>query len=87
MTDHPAIAAGCTRAQINAFERIAVGMPTLASDRMLKALATKGLIEFSQRRVSDPLGQFTYHEPFVPFDVHAQWCAWCDENTDDEAVA
>jgi hypothetical protein len=86
MTDHPAIAAGCTQAQIDAFERIAVGDTGGHHPRVLVVLGAKGLIDFIPRESSDVLGRIRWLEPFVPLHLHAQWCAWCDENVSDEEV-
>ena len=78
MSEHPA--AGYTKAQIEAFELIAVNQTTDHSAKALKALAAKGLIEFVERSSSDALGKFTWKEPFVPPALHAQWCDWCADN-------
>jgi hypothetical protein len=83
-TEHPAIAAGCTKKQVEAFERIAVGDSGGHAPATLGALKNKGLIEFEERRGSDALGGFSWRVPFVPIPIHAQWCRWCDENISDE---
>lgn len=86
MTDHPAIAAGCTKAQVKAFELIAVGETAGHRPGVLTALGTKGLIDFVSRSGKDALGSYTWREPFVPMSVHVQWAAWCAENVKDEAA-
>jgi len=86
MTDHPAKDAGCTKAQITAFELIANGDVCGHSRRTLNALASKGLVDFVVRSNKDALGSYTWKEPFVPMSVHVQWCAWCAENVKDEAA-
>lgn len=86
MTDHPAIAAGCTAAQIDAFERIAVGDTGGHHPRVLAALHAKGLIHFIERESTDASGRLHWREPFVPLGLHAQWCAFCAETIPDEEV-
>lgn len=84
MTDHPAIAAGCSKAQIEAFERIAVGDAAAHNPRTLAILQMKGLIEFERRTASDIMGAFSWNEPTVPIGLHMDWCQWCSENVKDD---
>jgi len=84
MTDHPAIAAKCTKAQIEAFDQIAVNQIMGHYPKVLDALSEKGLIEFVKYSRMGVLGRFTWREPFVPIPIHVQWCKWCDENVEDE---
>lgn len=80
MTDHPC--KGMTKAQREAFERIAINQPPDATHKTLKALRAKGLIDYVDKVVGrDALGSITVPEWFVPLPVHAQWCEWCHENT------
>ena len=83
MTEHPAIAAKCTKRQIEVFEQIAVGN-TLHPQRIIESLAAKGLVVFQEHKSKDPLGVFSWKEPFVPVDIHYKWCEWCAENFDCE---
>jgi hypothetical protein len=87
MTDHPAIAAKCTKAQIALFEEIACDQFVSAHPKRLQALADKRLIELVEHTRADKLGKFTFEEPVVPLHLHAQWCAWCAENVEDETEA
>ncbi len=87
MTEHPAIAAKCTKAQIALFEQIAADQFVYAHPKRLKALADKGLIEFVEHTQADKFGKFTFEEPVVPLHLHAQWCAWCAENVPLEPTA
>ena len=83
MTEHPAIAAKCTKRQIEVFEQIAVGN-TIHSRKIIGALAAKGLVRFEENKSRDALGPYSWQTPYVPIDIHAQWCDWCAENFDDE---
>jgi hypothetical protein len=78
MVKHPARVAGCTKRQIEAFERIAIGQWQGVAPRTLKALAAKGLIGFEVQRVgADALGPIEINVPYVPLGRHYQWCEWC----------
>jgi hypothetical protein len=81
MVDHPC--KGMTKAQIAAFERIAVNEPNGANHQTLVALRAKGLIDYESEVVGrDALGLVTVPRWFVPLPVHAQWCEWCGEQQD-----
>jgi len=82
MTDHPC--KGMTKPQIATFERIAIGQPPYASERTLKILLARGVIEKEIRNTSSGIGNLmiryaVYH---VPLPVHMQWCKWCSEQPD-----
>ena len=65
MTDHPC--KGMTRAQREAFERIAVNQHPQATHKTLLALREKGLIGYTDKVVGrDALGKITVPEWFVP---------------------
>src|ERR1043166_4608598 len=82
MTDHPC--KHMTKAQREAFERIAINQPPMASHKTLLALRSQGLIGYTDRVVGqDALGKITVPEWFVPFHLHHQWCEWCAENVPD----
>lgn len=82
MTDHPC--KGMTKAQIACFERIAISQPPYAGDRTIKALLARGLIVGVNRSERDGLGVFKWTEYHVPLLLHAQWCEWCSEQSEDE---
>lgn len=86
MTDHPC--KGMTKAQIAAFERIAVNHEPMATHKTLLALRAKGLIGYTDKVIGrDALGKITVPEWFVPIHAHLQWCQWCSEqpeNHDDK---
>ena len=51
----------------------------------LAALARKGLLTAVVVEARDRLGTFRYTRYEVAsIGVHAAWCAWCDEQPDDE---
>lgn len=89
MTDHPAIAAGCTKRQVEVFEQIAAGSRGYMHPRTLDALAEKGLIAFERVKEGGMGGRAGYFKliPYVPLPLHYQWCKWCDENVSDEDVS
>lgn len=83
MTDHPC--KGLTKAQREAFERIAVNQEPMATHKTLLALRAKGLIGYTDKVVGrDALGKITVPEWFVPLHVHYQWCNWCSEQPDNQ---
>lgn len=76
--DHPC--KGMTRAQRDAFERIASGQAHNATHRTLLALRQRGVVDYESKIVGrDALGTFSVPEWFVPLPVHAQWCEWCTQ--------
>jgi hypothetical protein len=78
VVEHPC--AGMTKAQIAAFERIAVGQLPMATHKTLMVLRAKGLIDYTEKVVGlDALGKITIPEWFVPLSVHRQWCEWCSK--------
>lgn len=80
-TKHPA--AGCTKAQRNAFERIATGDDSRVHPETAKALIAKGLIESEMVTVGhDRFGAITVASYTVPLLLHMQWCQWCSEQTE-----
>lgn len=80
---HPAIAKGCTRAQIEAFERIATGDDQSHAPATLAALERRGLIALHERGLPGELA-VRVKVPVVPLPVHYAWCAWCAEQPDPE---
>ncbi len=84
--DHPC--KGLTKAQREAFERIAVNQQPCCKWPTIDALLKAGVVERGQDDVRrDAMG--TYHIPsfYVPVHIHAQWCAWCANNADTPAVS
>lgn len=78
MTDHPC--KGMTKAQRETFERLAINQPPYASERTLKALLARGVIEHGPPKiVRDKMGSFRIPTYVVPLTTHAQWCQWCSE--------
>lgn len=76
MADHPC--KGMTRAQREAFERIAIQQPHGATHKTLLALRARGLVDYNDKVIGrDSLGKITVPEWFVPTAVHMQWCEWC----------
>jgi hypothetical protein len=80
MTTHPAKAAGCTKRQIEVFERIATGGQPHCKSETLDRLMALGLISYEERFVvCDRLGTIKVLDFFVPISTHMQWCQWCSE--------
>lgn len=84
-TQHPAIAAGCTRQQVAVFEQIAMNNDGGHHPATLAVLERKGLIVGEYEPVYGP-GRHPidripimirrYH---VPLHVNLQWCVWASE--------
>lgn len=78
MTDHPC--KGMTKAQVAAFELIAINQVPRCRQETLDALLAAGVIlrgEDEHRR--DAMGVYTIPNFFVPLPVHMQWCEWASE--------
>ncbi len=73
---HPAVERGCTKLQIEAFERIATGDDRGHAPSTLRALERRGLITLHETHLP---GEFAVRVkiPVVPLPVHYAWCAWC----------
>lgn len=81
MTDHPC--KGMTKAQIAAFERIAINQYHEAPHKTLMALRQRGLIDYQNEVVGrDALGKITVPRWFVPLPIHMKWCEWASEQPD-----
>ena len=78
---HPA--AECTKAQREAFERIAINQPARCTQKTLNALMEKKLVEFTS---DTRIGRFEIAllHYYVPIPIHAQWCEWCSEQFEKE---
>jgi hypothetical protein len=79
MTDHPC--KGMTKAQIAAFEQIAinVALPPVPKGT-LAALEKHGLIERApDKKLHDEMGDYSLPQYFVPLPIHMQWCQWASE--------
>jgi hypothetical protein len=85
VTDHPC--KGLPKSVRNAFERIAVGMPTGAAHPTIVKLLAAGLIVVEMKHGRDALGSYSWPEYHVPLPVHMQWCKWCSENITDAEIA
>lgn len=83
---HPAVEAGCTKAQVAAFEAIAVNANPGCGRKTLQALESKGLIVLGERILRSGGLPVAVPDPHVPYHIHAEWCAWCGENVTDEDI-
>jgi len=78
VTDHPC--KGMTRAQREAFERVAVNQMPACTWPTIDALLKAGVIERGEAETRrDAMGVYQIPSFRVPLAVHAQWCAWCSE--------
>jgi hypothetical protein len=88
MVEHPASAAGCNKAEVNAFEAIASGTTSprchsVTLDRLMRL----GLVDYEDKIVGkDRLGTIKKRSFFVPIPVHIQWCQWCSEQQENADV-
>ncbi len=74
--EHPC--QGMTKAQIEAFERIATNQMPGCPWPTIDVLLSAGVIERgpSERR-RDALGVYDIPSFSVPLPVHIRWCEWC----------
>lgn len=83
MADHPC--KGMTKAQIDAFEQIAINQVPQDGWRSIDALLARGVVERGEgRKLRDAMGVYEVPTFYVPIPVHAQWCAWCGEQTENQ---
>jgi hypothetical protein len=85
---HPC--AGLSKRAHEVFEQIAIGNDLAGHHpRVLEALASRRLIERRPEEVPGPFRgtTMTINRYDVLLAVHAEWCAWCDENVTDEMIA
>lgn len=81
MTDHPC--KGMTKAQIAAFEAIAINQTPQNGWNSIDKLIERGVIERGPSETRrDAMGIYTIPSFLVPLPVHAQWCEWCSEQPD-----
>lgn len=74
-----------TKAQVAAFENIAVNQQPCCTWPTIDALLKAGVIERGpDDRRRDAIGVYSVPSFMVPPHVHYQWCAWCSENGDAE---
>ena len=78
MTEH--LCRGMTKAQVAAFERIAVNEAPACGQKTLGALLRAGVVvQGTPERRRDALGSYEVPSFYVPLPVHLQWCIWCAE--------
>jgi hypothetical protein len=67
-----------TRAEINAFEVIAINQRPRCSKKTLDRLLERGLIEKLEKKVHfrDGLPPSIMTDFCVPLPIHYQWCDW-----------
>lgn len=84
MTNHPC--KGRSQAQIDAFERIAIGQEPQAVQKIVDALLGDGLIILLGNRTIgvDRFGRIEIPTYEVPAHHHRQWCKWAAEQPDIE---
>lgn len=78
MTDHPC--KGMTKAQIAAFEQIAINQPPQCKWNTIDALMKAGMVERGKGETRrDAMGVYEIPYFYVPLLIHMQWCEWCSE--------
>jgi hypothetical protein len=83
MTDHPC--KGMTRAQIEAFERIAINESPKCAWPTIEALLKKEVIAYGTSEVrKDAMGVYHIPQFHVPLHIHMQWCQWCSEQPENK---
>lgn len=70
-----------SKAQVQAFELIAVNQKPSCRQETLNALRRKGLIALGMpEKRKDLMGAYEIPSYYVPLPIHMQWCEWCHEN-------
>lgn len=83
MTAHPC--RGMTKAQKEAFERIAINEHPRCGWLTLDALLARGVIKRGEGETrKDAMGTYEIPSFFVPLPIHIQWCQWCSEHAEEE---
>lgn len=83
IVDHPC--KGMTKAQIAAFEAIAVNAPPCCHPETIDALLKKGVIERGDDvEKQDGFGKYSLPQYFVPVAIHMQWCEWCSQQIESD---
>lgn len=79
MTDHPCD--GMSRAEISAFEAIAINRPPNCSKRTIEKLLARGVIasQETKMRFREDLPPSVVANFYVPLPVHIQWCEWAEK--------
>jgi hypothetical protein len=77
MTDHPC--RGLSRAQISAFEAIAINRLPNCSKRTIEKLLAHGAIATQERNIREDLPPSVFANYYVPLCVHIQWCEWAEK--------
>jgi hypothetical protein len=78
VTEHPC--QGMTKAEIAAFEAIAINRPPHCSKLTLERLIARGVIERYGKKANFRDGLPSIITDFdVPLPVHIQWCEWASE--------
>jgi hypothetical protein len=67
-----------TKAELGAFELLAIGQASHASPRTLKSLEKRGYLDSESQYLSGypPVAVCKYS---VPISVHIAWCQWCEK--------
>jgi hypothetical protein len=79
MVKHPCD--GMTRAEINAFEAIAINLKPDCAKKTLERLLERGVIKKHEKTVffRDGLPPQIETDFYVPLPIHYQWCEWASE--------
>lgn len=78
---HPC--SGMTRAQVEAFERVAINQPPACRWDTIDALLKAGVIERGPGETRrDAIGVYEIPSFYVPTHIHVQWCEWASEQPD-----
>lgn len=78
MIDHPC--KGMTKAQVAAFEAIAINEIPQNGWNSIDKLIERGVIERGPNETRrDAMGVYSIPSFFVPLPIHHQWCQWCSE--------
>lgn len=76
--EHPC--KGMTKAQISAFEMIAIGENPMVGEKTIAKLLERGVIVQGPDRIfQTALGPLHCKQYEIPIPIHMQWCEWASE--------
>lgn len=82
MTDHPAIAAGCTPEEVASFERLTMNDQSNHTVATIESLLAKGLIDVAPDWANGE--KFAVY--YTPPAIHYQFCCWAAEQPGGEPL-
>lgn len=87
MTEHPAIAAGCTPEEIRTFECLTMNDQIGHTKAVIQSLLAKRLIAVAPDIITTEEGYTAkVYSLYVPIAIHHQFCSWAAEQPGGEPL-